>query len=52
MEISFLKIRVLNECSTKNALLRMNDLNKFKTQRKCAKHLKFFNGPIKEQLTC
>ena len=29
------KIRELNECSTKNASLRINDLNKIETQRIC-----------------
>ena len=41
------KIRELNEHSTKNAFLGTNGLNKIKTQRICAKHLKFLSeGPI------
>ena len=41
------KIRELNEHSTKNAFLGTNDLNKIKTQRICAKHLKLMcEGPI------
>ena len=34
-------VRELNECITKNAFVRMNDLNKIKTQRISTKHLNF-----------
>ena len=44
-------IRELNECKTKNNFLRMNDLNKIKTQRICAKRLKFsYEGPIDSEI--
>ena len=51
MKLVIKKTRELNECSTRNAFLRMNDLNKIKSQRICAKHLKFsYEGPINSKI--
>ena len=51
LNLDIKKIRELNEYRTKNAFLRMNDLNKLKTQKICAKHLNFlYEGPINSKL--
>ena len=37
--------------AVRKSFLRMNDLNKIKTQRICAKHLKFlYEGPINSEI--